>query len=119
MQIASCKVALNGDITFTVVKPNVTVAEIALLRAIHGPDSVRDIEPLGMDRRSHADERDRLLKEYGAAKDHDDRAIFTQIFPGMSPLPVEFKDIGVEIAEPEPEKVRRGRPPALQESATE
>jgi hypothetical protein len=114
-------VALNGDITFTVFKQDVTVPEIALLRALHGPDSIRDIKPLYMDKRSHAEERSRLLLEYGNAKDHKDESIFEKLFPGLSPLPVHLKDIGIEIADEEPEiseeKPRRGRPAGVKEEA--
>lgn len=120
MQHASCQIALNGDITFTVVKPDVTVAEIALLRAIHGADAVRNIEPTFMDKRPHAEERDRLAREYGNAKDHDDKPYLPQLFPGLSPLPVTFRDIGLDIDGSEPieeEKPRRGRPPGVKEEA--
>jgi len=122
--------ALSGDITFTVFKPDVTVPEIVLLKAIHGSDAVKDITPTFMDRRSHAEERERLMLEYGNAKDHKDESIFGKIFPGLSPLPVNFRDIGVDLDEnhfvenstpiiekekleeesPKIEKPRRGRP---------
>jgi len=113
MQHASCLVALGGDITFTVVKPDVTVAEIALLKAIHGADAVRDIQPTFMDKRPHAEERERLTLEYGHARDHKDEPLIAKIFPGLAPLPVTFRDIGLDIdgSEPEEEKPRRGRPP--------
>lgn len=112
MQHASCTVALNGDITYTVFKPDVTVAEIALLKAIHGEGSIRDIQPTFMDKRPHAEERERLTLEYGAAKDHKDEPLVKQLFPGLAPLPVTFKDIGLDLDgnEPEEEKARRGRP---------
>jgi hypothetical protein len=112
MQHASCKVALAGDITFTVQKPDVTVAEIALLKAIHGADAVTDIQPTFMDKRPHAQERERLTLEYGHAKDHDDKSIFSQLYPGLAQLPVTFRDIGLDIdgSEAEEEKPRRGRP---------
>lgn len=115
MQHASCTLALNGDITFTVFKPDVTVAEIAVLTAIHGEGSVRDINPTFMDKRPHAEERERLTLEYGAAKDHKDEPVIKALFPGLSPLPVTFKDIGLDINGSEPveeEKARRGRPAA-------
>jgi hypothetical protein len=119
MQHASCQVALNGDLTFIVPKPDVTVAEIAVLRAIHGADAVRDIQPTFMDKRPHAEERERLMFEYGAARDHKDEILVKQLFPGLSPLPVTFKDIGLEIdCDPiEEEKPRRGRPPAATSEA--
>ena len=118
MQHASCLVALGGDITFTVVKPDVTVAEIAILRAIHGADAIRDIKPTFMDKRPHAEERERLALEYGAAKDHKDEPLLKQIFPGLGPLPVTFRDIGLDLDGNEPveeEKPRRGRPAAVKE----
>jgi hypothetical protein len=112
-------VALNGDITFTVFKQDVTVPEIAILRAIHGADAVRDIKPLHMDKRSHSEERQRLLLEYGNAKDSKDESIFEKLFPGLSPLPVTFKDIGIDLSEEDPfveeEKPRRGRPAGVKE----
>ena len=120
MQHASCTVALNGDITYTVHKPDVTVAEIAVLRAIHGPDAVRDIQPTYMDKRPHAEERERLTLEYGNAKDHDDVTIVSKVFPSFSQLPVTFRDIGLDIDGSEretEEKPRRGRPPAVKEEA--
>lgn len=85
MQHASCIVALGGDITFTVVKPDVTVPEIALLKAIHGADAVRDINPTFMDKRPHSVERDRLNFEYGHARDHKDEPLISKIFPDWLP----------------------------------
>jgi hypothetical protein len=120
MQHASCTVALNGDITYTVFKPDVTVAEIALLKAIHGEGAVSDIQPTFMDKRPHADERERLTHEYGAAKDHKDEPLIKQLFPGLSALPATFKDIGLDIEGNEPveeEKPRRGRKPAVESEA--
>jgi hypothetical protein len=127
MQHASCNVALNGDITFIVHKPDVTVAEIAILRAIHGADAVRNIEPTYTDKRPHAQERERLVLEYGKAKDHKDETLIDKVFPSFSPLPTSFKDIGLDIdgtdsSENEPEisadkeeKPRRGRKPKVEE----
>lgn len=114
MQHASCLVALGGDITFTVLKPDVTVPEIALLKAIHGADAVRDIKPTFMDKRPHAEERERLTLEYGHARDHKDEPIISKIFPGLGALPVTFRDIGLDLDgnEPVEEKPRRGRPAA-------
>ena len=130
MQHASCIVALNGDITFTVVKPDVTVAEVAILRAIHGMDAVTNIVCTYMDKRSHAEERERLFFQYGSARSTRDEPLVSVVFPSMSKLPVTFRDIGLEIdgspeeTEPEivadseitEEKPSRGRPKKVQES---
>lgn len=121
MQHASCLVALSGDITYTVVKPDVTVPEIALLKAIHGADAVRDIKPTFMDKRPHSVERERLTYEYGAARDHKDEPLISKIFPGLAPLPVTFRDIGLDLDGSEPleeEKPRRGRPAASSSDIT-
>lgn len=118
MQHASCMVALGGDITFTVFKPDVTVAEIAILKAIHGADAVRDIEPTYSDRRSHAEERERLTLEYGVARDHKDEPVIAKLFPGLSPLPANFSDIGIEIPDPVEEKPSRRKSKAVEEESS-
>lgn len=103
MQLASAVVRLGGSRDNTVHKVGLTVAEIVVLRAIHGgDDSVTDIQPTGMDKRPHAEELNRLRSIYGNAKDDKEESILTKIFPGASPnLPVNLKDIGLDIAEPE------------------
>lgn len=44
MKIYDCKVNLGGPILHLVPKTNISAAEITLLLALHGDDSVRDIE---------------------------------------------------------------------------
>lgn len=91
MQVANCNLRLNGDINNEIHKPSVTVAEIAVLRALHGNDSVVNIQPLRNDKREHSGEFERLKLTYGDK-------IVTSVFPGSYPqLPIYFKDIGVAI----------------------
>lgn len=91
MQQANCHVRLAGDVGNEVFKSCITPAELLILQAIHGGGSVLKIEPRGMDKRSHADEIERLKTEYG-----DDN--FKKVFPGFAPqLPVSFRDVGVDV----------------------
>lgn len=98
MQIANCEVRLLGDIANSVPKLNITPAEAAILRAIHGPDSVVRVNAVGMDKRSHKEEYDRLAALYGGSGDTDGTKIFFKLFPRtFDPrLPVTFKDVGIE-----------------------
>lgn len=103
MQICDCTVRLSGDQLHAVRKRGVTVAEIYLLRQIHGADAVIDIQPVKQDKRSHEEERDRLRKKYrrqiqnvnpdGASN------IVDSVYGGpdvSTKMPVNLKDIGVE-----------------------
>lgn len=91
MQVANCNLRLNGDINNEIFKPAVTVAEIVILRAIHGADAVVNIQPLRNDKREHAKELNRLKDEYGDK-------VFSAVFPGSYPkLPIYFKDVGIDI----------------------
>lgn len=97
MQLASVEVRLSGDVTNTVPMPSVTVGEISILRLIHGDDSVNKIVPLGMDRRSHKDEFNRLKTKY-TATNNEGKALVVLAFPGVAPrLPVSFRDIGIDL----------------------
>ena len=64
MQLYDCKVRLNGSVANEVVKHEITAAEIMVLRALHGEDSVVDIKAGRMDKRSHTEERQRLYGIY-------------------------------------------------------
>jgi hypothetical protein len=60
MQIVNCTVAIDGEAGMTVAKAGVTVAELLVLRAIHGDDAVRNAEVVGDVDVSPAEERERL-----------------------------------------------------------
>ncbi|WP_439392546.1 hypothetical protein ACRQ5Q_24285 [Bradyrhizobium sp. PMVTL-01] len=55
-----------------------------MLRAIHGDESVKDVEPGPAIRRSHRDERARLIEVYGGAKDEAGKHIVAGMFPGVA-----------------------------------
>ncbi len=92
MQIANILLSLGGDHGNTIPKFAVTAAEIAVLRAIHGEDAVKDIEPLGVIQRSNREERARLVFTYGAAKTHDQKPIVEGMFPGVAARVFETLD---------------------------
>lgn len=102
----------NGgeQVLFSNPKLGVTVAEIALLRSIHGANSVVDIRPTINDKRPHALELARLTKRYG------EKAI-EKAWPGaVKRLPVQLIEIGEDLHalieamddEPEAEKPEDG-----------
>jgi hypothetical protein len=85
MQIANIMLSLGGDHGNQVYKHSVTAAEIAVLRAIHGDDAVKDVEPIGDVKRSHREERGRLIETYGGAKIPDTKTpIVESLFPGVA-----------------------------------
>lgn len=91
MQTANCNLRLNGDINNEIFKASVTPAEIVIFRAIHGSDSVVNVQPTGSDKRSHGPEFERLKQTYG-------EKIVSSVFPGSFPqLPVNLKDIGIDV----------------------
>lgn len=94
MQIANALVALGGDDGNKVPKYGVTAAEIAVLQAIHGADSVSEIEPAGEIARRSSDELARLRETYGMAKDEDNKPIINRVFPGSAPrLPQSLDEL--------------------------
>lgn len=89
MQTANIMLAIGGDRGNTVPKYAISVAEIVLLRAIHGEDAVFDVEPLeapAMDEGmaiSNRAELNRLRRVYDA-KDADGNRIVDQVYPGAA-----------------------------------
>lgn len=86
MQTAHVLVHLAGDSGNTVPKRNVSAAEIAVLRAIHGAEAVQEIEPAGeVEMRSHRGEIDRLLGIYGKpGPDGKDASVVSDLYPGAA-----------------------------------
>lgn len=84
MQTANILLSLAGDSGNQVQKFGVTAAEIAVLNAIHGDGSVTDIEPAGDIKRSHREERARLLATYGKMQDGRDMSPVSTLFPGAA-----------------------------------
>lgn len=124
MQLINCLVALGDDRRNTVPKLAITVAEAAVLRAIHGNDSIHDIEPSsakdveaatnrleneyserggirfdpktpGVVQVSNRGELARLKLKYGRARDEDGNAIVEIIYPGAAAqVFINLDDIG-------------------------
>ena len=68
MHLYNCKVRLGGSLYNEVPKPEITAAEITVLRVIHGDDSVVDIEPAGENKKlSSLKVRSELALQYGKA----------------------------------------------------
>lgn len=114
MQIANCFVRLSGDINNEVFKGGVTPPEVVMLRAIHGTDAVIKIQPKHQDRRPHAEEIDRLKREYGDRR-------FAEVFPGSYVnLPVNFSDIGVTFElDDKPKRSRKATDATAEEAVGE
>lgn len=93
MEMYRAEVCLGGLITNTVVKEEVTAAEIVILRGIHGDDAIKSIKPLGNKNRTYQKEFDRLQRAYGKAK-------VAKSFPGARPiLPQKLADVGIIVNE--------------------
>lgn len=105
MQQASILLALGGNSGQQVPKFGVTPAEIAVLRAIHGADSVTDVDPLDEDvDRSSSQELARLNEVYRGAKMDDEssnqRPVVSSLFPGVGvKLPESFDDLDLNDAQ--------------------
>lgn len=97
MQHCSCFVCLDGDRGASVYKPDVTVAEIVLLRAIHGEDAVTNIKPTNTGKEKPADELARLRSIYTPLSNmtREGTPIFDKVYPGRAPnVPKTLADIG-------------------------
>lgn len=103
MQHASCFVQLSGDLGTMIAKSPVTPAEVILIRAIHGDESVSKIELLDggtNDKSSHAQELQRLRDHYTAMTE-DGKSVIDKVFPGHAPqLPTTFREIGIDLSGP-------------------
>lgn len=102
MQICDADVRLGGNILQVVPKQGLTVAEICVLREIHGNDAVVNIRPTKMDKRNHAEEFARLQHIYGGAsriapeEDGPRKVNIAAMFPGaVKKLPVTLEEAGI------------------------
>lgn len=108
MQPYKCKLRLNGNLNNEVVKRGVTAPEIMVLRALHGADAVVDISEDGpMDKRSHSEERARIMLLYANQEAMTDvtfkarMEMMRNLFgpdSGTIPLPARLPD--TQVAEP-------------------
>lgn len=99
MELGSADVRLAGDLANVVHRTNVTPAELAILRQIHGGNAVVNVKVTGkMDAEAVKTEGNRLVNMYGDE-------MFTDLFPGMKPnLPGSFEDVGLEVEVVTPDK---------------
>lgn len=85
IEVANILLALGGDNGNTVPKYSVTVAEVAVLRVIHGNEAVTDVQPTGFVETTHRAEIGRLMERYGRSVDgrFEAKAV-TLLFPGAA-----------------------------------
>ena len=89
MQTYQAEICIGGLITNTVVRKDLTAAEIVILRDIHGSDAVRGIKLESDIKRAYQAEYDRLKARYGGKK-------LEKSFPGARPvLPEKLADVGI------------------------
>lgn len=84
-ETANVEVRMGGDVKNSVVKYRVTAAEIMILRAIHGDDSIVDVMPLDASddvKRSNANERARLRGLYTARDGESLDLVIDRVWPG-------------------------------------
>lgn len=83
MQLVNALVSLGGDTRNTVPKTAITIAEVQVLRAIHGDDAVHDITPLGRSVKNFRwrEEVARLAGIY-AGRDPENRPVVATLFAG-------------------------------------
>lgn len=120
MQTGTVSVRLGGDLNNSVPKQDVTPAEVVMLRAIHGEESVLFIEATGTDKRSHSEEWDRLFQRYGEAKDKKDEPLFLKLWPNKhaANFPIAFKDIGIDVLDlPAPKRRKRAEKAEVEPAA--
>ena len=107
MQTANILLALGGDVGNQVPLYGVTVAEVAVLRAIHGDDAISEIDVTGDVARTHRQEIGRLTEKYG--RQQDDRRIapeVAELFPGAAARVFETFD---ELELPDDAFIATGR----------
>lgn len=106
MQRANCSVRLSGDVGTNIPKYGITPPEAAVLRRLHGPDSVNGLTLVsGNDKTPHAEIMEGLLRQYSARNKESGTPIVIELFPGINPrLPTTFSEIGFVVAEESPKQ---------------
>lgn len=89
-------VRLGGSTQQVVPNKVVTIPELALLKAIHGPDAVNDIRPADSVERSDDAERERLKKRYDHALPDQEGSLVDKMFSPFQPLPRRLSAIGMD-----------------------
>lgn len=107
MKLYSTKVRLGGSVMHEIRKDEVTAAEIAILRILHGNDAVLEIVQIGDAVRDDEEELDRLRAAYdeGLHAIEPRGSVTVDRLFGMAPLPDSIRN-EVEM----PTRRRPGRP---------
>lgn len=97
MEVAHVLLAIGGDAGHSVTKRFVTPSEVAVLRSIHSPEAVSDIDVVGQVQIAHRAERERLIRKYGKANDEEGIEIINGLFPGLNATMLEsFAQLGLQ-----------------------
>lgn len=125
MQTATILLHLAGDPGNTVPKCDITAAEIAVLRVIHGGEAVQEIAPTGDVDRSNREELVRLRSIYG--KTERDKCPVENLFPGAAArvfedlaeldIPEAFYKALARVAAPAPSRKATGKKAAAASAA--
>jgi len=124
MRFCDVDVCLGGDRNHVVRKNGVSVAEIEILRAIHGPDAVQNITPRHQKHVNTAEELDRLRRMYRrnvATADSTYRDVVSAVFSGPRPkLPTTLADVGVDWkGEEKPSRAKKKAAESVEEKEDE
>lgn len=97
MDIVDCEVKLGGDNFNSVIRKEITCAEVAVLREIHGPDAVVNIWRKGDTRKSQREIREHLEMRYPVAVVN---SLWGETRQQVDNLPRKLKDIGIDKDSP-------------------
>lgn len=122
MDYVNLQVAIGGDHGNTVPKFAVPVSELPVLLAIHGEDSLFDLEvvdaPEDQEELASAEELKRLHQIYGAVSDGEGVSILRQVYPGVGAKIVEELE-ALSLPEGVFKVLTRATPKAAKEAAKE
>jgi len=103
MDVYKCTVALGGNLGMTIEKDGCSVADLVMLRFIHGDVAVTDIVKTGTKTGDSGSERELLNKIYGDPK-------VAQVFGPYGDLPMKIAEAKIPesyFAEPPPKKTTK------------
>lgn len=97
MELAKCEIRLAGSLVNTVVRNDITPAEMLILRELHGDECIANIEFQEKKSVSHEDLITKLQTFYNT---ENGRRAFERVFPGSQyTLPQTFREIGYDVSE--------------------
>lgn len=91
VELADCVLNIGGDAGNQVPKTAITPAEIAILRAIHGEDSVHSLKPLDAAEVDLHEEMDRLQAFYGWKEEN--ARLIQRVLPTVSNMPLTLREL--------------------------